>query len=62
MRSWQLHTYRRRTANPKQAWGWTLISPNGKIVCASSEGFARPRNARRNARATLRGLIATHTR
>ena len=53
---WTFRLYRRRSRDPKQAYGWQLIAPNGKKVAASSEGFASRRNAQRNADLTARAL------
>ena len=56
--SWTFRLYRRRSRDPKQAYGWQLIAPNGRKVAASSEGFASRRNAQRNADLTARALAA----
>jgi uncharacterized protein YegP (UPF0339 family) len=40
-----------------QRWRWRVIARNGKIVAASSEGFASRSGAKRNLRSTLRHLV-----
>lgn len=37
----------------KDRYRWRLVSSNGKIICASSEGFKTKRGAQRNARLTF---------
>jgi uncharacterized protein YegP (UPF0339 family) len=44
----KLRFYGRRKLTGKHEYRWQLISDNGEIVAASSEGFATPGNAVRN--------------
>lgn len=37
-------------------WRWRVVARNGKIVAASSEGFATRYGAKRNLKSTLRHL------
>lgn len=43
--------------NRTQDWRWRVTARNGRIVAASSEGFATRGGAKRNLMVTLRHLV-----
>lgn len=53
----KLEVFKAASTFNSQMWRWRVIARNGKIVAASSEGFATRYGAKRNLRSTLRSLI-----
>lgn len=48
----KFEVYETITALKSDRWRWRVLAANGRIVAASSEGFARKEGAEENARLT----------
>lgn len=55
-------TYRRRTVNRNQRWGWRLRSLNGRILAGSTEGYSDRAFADMIGRAVVTGKFVIHYR